>query len=43
MSKKSRSQSELDKKNVDATNPFGKEKEQMKRKAKKSKQKAYRR
>ncbi len=43
MSKKSPSQSELDKKNVDASNPFGKGKEQMKKKDKKKKQKANRR
>ena len=43
MSKKSQSQSELDKKNVDASNPFGKGKEQMKKKEKKKKQKANRR
>ena len=43
MSKKSPSQSELDKKNADASNPFGKGKEQMKKKDKKKKQKANRR
>lgn len=43
MSKKSPSQSEKDKKNADAANPFEKGKEQMKKKDKKKKQKTNRR
>ncbi|OLS25238.1 MAG: hypothetical protein HeimC2_19140 [Candidatus Heimdallarchaeota archaeon LC_2] len=43
MSKKSPSQSEIDKKKADAGNPFGKGTEQMKGKGKKAKQKANRR
>lgn len=43
MSKKSPSQSEIDKKNADASSPIGKGKEQMKGKKKKAKQKASRR